>query len=764
MAEIDQQEHIPQVTFESYLATRDSSDPKNLPMWVMHDSLRDVNEFAYNQIGLSNDNDISILRSLIGIAKQNKNITISYRSLLKAIQAKSPGTSEGAWHDKIQMFLSKLESSGHCLCNRDGGYIKDVVLVKDGVHGQGVRLAEEIKLVQEIQNHYDKMIQESNSLLPYPNQKKFPISEQILPHLREMGFKDFKKGMLQEVNLPTNSLVSIRFSTGNDILIPAQYLDKLFFIALQKIKHYMRPDPNRTIRDKVYNYINQNHEKKGEALLPKEDFNKAIDYYNFQEFDNIEARIWKQALQVLYAGSKNKLEMRDVNQSSSLVLNYISQETEKVAAVKEEEKRKEQLNAAIDEEIPHIIKLALTEGRPFSEKQLGEFQDYKNEQILREKYEKEAFDNLIKRIINERVVESPSPDLLYFEHANKVHFLHKDRVVNFMRTQIEMIKGTFLNNYRLPWSQDVKNYNMNNRPLYNNQEFHDFLEEYVEENYPYFWRSMDHGETFYRIHFNLEGRPKALSKVWFVENKPGQLKSVEMITGLTRKYVFNEALHQLSIFYWWGPYRRFMAWLRGNQGVGPHVRAKKNKEREKASISDTPEYLQLEDLDDAGGKNPNNNRSMFNEEKAEKAGRDYNEDFQRVKDKDARNESQRKMERERQKAIKEKAEKLRDRLIGNDNVEDLIDRHLRIWNPNLNDSIGLDTRRNVDDAIESYIERTIRKKIPLDASSLSKILKKLLEKDNFKKVHQGQGRKIAALQKYTELYVYDKYIKPKYKL
>ncbi len=750
------------LTYETYLATRNPSDPKNLPIWVIHDSLRDITEFAFNHLGISHETDISMLRALIAIAKQNKSIMLSYRSLLKAIQAKSPGTSEGAWHGKIQSFLNKMESSGHCLYQRENNFIKEIVLVKGGLHNQGSSLHEEVSLITDILKYYENILNTENYGLPFPHQGKFPIKDEVRSQVTEIDFRELTKEKISKLTIPESSLVQITFTPTSEILIPMIYLPQIFHLAQEKIKNYLQNESRRaTLREKIFNFINQNLEMKSQAALKRETFEQALDTFAFQDFSHQDAIIWKNTAQVLYNGTKAKPDLKDISQSAALLFQFLNKEIEKSRKKAEEERKREELQKSMDEDIKHVISQAANDSRPFTEHQIIDFEDAQKETTIGQKYSGELFKEFLQKLVTERIPDAKSPDLLYFEYNNRTYFIHKDKVVNFIRSQVEMIPGNFLNQYRLPWSQDVMNYNRKNRPLFESDEFLAFLTEFIEENYPLFKNTLEQGEVLYRISRNIEGRQKNIAKNWFLDNQPGQLKSLVQITGLSRKYVFNEALHQLGILYWWGPYRRFMAWMRGKKN-GPVTVSKKTLEREAAAkrlqhkeeLQELPGTVSRKEIKT---KSPETERSRSTDEKSKESAKDQ-------KAREEKKQAQQKASREKQDQERKKAESFRDQLLGESSADDMLFSFLKIWNPNLNDQSGTYTKKNVDDAIDAYVQRTMLKKIPLDRDTLEKMIKKLIEKENFQKVHQGKGQKINALQKYAEVYIYINYIQPKYKL
>lgn len=742
------------VTYEDYISAFNTQDMRKFPSWALMESIRDISEFFYNKLGLSDDFDMSILKLIVEHARQRQSIIVNFHSLSKTLAIKTgKGVSHVKLAENLRRFISHLEKKGYCLSEKDGDQIKNSVLIEESFDPLDESFATIRKKIEGINQKYARMIETVDYSEPFPRLSDHDVGnlpEHIAVKFDPVKFEPFENN---EPQFEENSVIQLEFPNYSSFHITPVYYKQLFEICVSKVKFYLNKVGN--LKEQVLVLLNKNLKENNREELDKNYFNNMLDEYEFKSPLSREHLNWVRVTTLLQNIRKRKEEFTDLYQSAFLVTQYMKNEILKSKHEKESSEKSEEARKEKEKDFDKIIKDTNEERKPFTNRFISGLKDHKGEKILREKYTDDKYNDFIKEFIEKKIKQTDKPSLVHFEVQLTTYFIHIDNLISYLSSQIDLIPRKFLAEFRLSLSQDIKNNNLENRPLFDDEEYLPFLVNYVNENFPTLKVLLTKQDAIFLAYKNANRFLQSMAKDWFIDPDSPKLKSLPYLLNLSREYVFKYALHQLSILYWWGPYRRFMAWLRRRKLQKAGLLKPEPDIEISNQIEEIPAvpFVRSKKAGTGPGSTPEKAEKA---EKAEKVG-------QEVPTK-TKKRSEAKTYREKMKAIRSKAVKLRETIFKDESPETLLREYESIWNKNLREKAGKDTRNNVNDAIDSYVHRTLMSKLPLDYSFLSDISKKLTKNKNFDNIHKQDSKKMEALSKYIEAYMFINYIKPKYKI
>jgi hypothetical protein len=734
------------VTYKDYVSSMGSFDYRKFPAWARIESIRDTSEFFYNNLGLSDDFDLSLLKLILEHAKKRMSVIINLNSLAKTILMKAgKGLSQVKLEENLKRFIGQLEKKGYCLVEKEGDHILNFVLIEESFDPNDQTFTEHKGYIDNLNRKYSEILEGMNYGTPFPQLQEAELK--LVPGHLIHSFDPIKFGPqeIKDMEYPENSIVQINFPNNSSFHITVNFFTQLDKICILKLKYLL--GNMETIREQALALLNKNLKENNKPGLEKKYYDDLIKDYNFKLPLSKEHLNWVRITTILQSIKKKSDEMQDLYHSSFLTTNFLKNEIILAKQDYESKEKKEKEKLEQEKDLEKILLAAKDQKKPFTNRFISGVKDHKEEKTFREKYPEDDYNDLIKFFVD-RKATSEKPEIVLFTSDYVNYFIHIENLISYLNGQIDLVPRKFLSAYRLPWSQDIKNNNTDNRSLFEENEFMRLLDKYVTENFPLLKSLLNKPDAIFYAFKKSNRFLQSLAKKWFIDEDIAKLKSLSSILNLSRSYVFTEALHQLSILYWWGPYRRFRAWLRNrNKGGGQQV----------SGTSEDGQYLEglpvLQAMDDGSEK-----------EVGRVSTGKVLSGMQNKETVSGKKKADQKSYKDQLKAVKEKAIKLRDALSKEEPPEFLIKEYETIWNVKLRDAAGKETRENVNDAINSYVQKVLLNKVPLDLDYLKELSKKLVKSKNFEKIHNNESKKVDALGKYIQLYIYINFIKSKYKI
>ncbi len=740
------------ITYQDYIAAFNPNDEKNFPQWIQSDSLRDITEFFYNNLGLSDDLDLDLLRSLIQLVKNRKTLAFPIESYVKSVSIKSAGIPENKLREKIQNFLFQLYKKGFCLLEKQGAHVTHFVILKDSTQAIEKTISEHSNLIEKINERYIDILNSKplDHSLPRPGELMENLPKDAA---HELAAEHFTQENIQQTAQSQNTIIAVKFPNKSILLTTPQYITQLYPICLKKIKAYLHPSNPGNVYSVAFKNLNNILEKNQKPALTTDYFDTLIQSYGFKEPQSAQHLDWVRLTTILQSMTRNNRKYIELYQSGFLLSILLKDEmdTAKEKAKKEIENKKS--NQGKEQDFAQVTEKGKTEIAPFSAQQIGNWMDHKNSVKLKEKYPQDKFNDFVRDYIEYITTNKEKQAIAHFVHEYDKYFIHHEHLVSYLSRQIGMLPGKFISDHRLSWSQDILNCDFSNEALFDDESYNDYLQEYVQSHSPLLLPLLSQNQDIFLAYQQANKTQKQKIRSWFWDDGLQEQKPLAKLLGIPRSYAYSDAMHQLSFLFWFTPIRNIRAWLLGIKQKSDKQTKKMKKDKPQKTISNQV-TLQPE-------KNTNNKA-------ASSKANESNTGDTTSQNKTASNEKNRKQAQkkaqEKMKQLKDKAQKVKDQITESGNAESLILKYENVWNLNLDKKAGTTTRKNVDDAIASYVTRTLHGKVPLDYEYIQKITKDLTKDHHFSNIHGNDPDKMNALAKYIELFMYLKYIKPKYKV